>query len=312
MSRRTLVLYNMPMTILPLTLKTIDLEDRHILREFCKKFPPYNDFEFASLWTYNPENRNAYGIVNDNLVIKIQDFLTGEFFYSFLGTYRVKETIEILLSKCNEDGIKPQLRLIPEVNISHTPDIEKYFFIKEDPDSFDYVLSVEEVAILKGSKFHEKRNLVNSFKNLYPDHQVTRLNLDDEQIREHIKVMLRVWEMNKGKTSNETIMEFTAIERLIESAHIHDIICLGVYLNSKCIGFVTFHIVHDNYAILSFEKGDIRYKGIYEYLNHQAAIYLKSLGVTYINYEQDLGIPGLKKAKTLWRPVHFLKKYTIE
>jgi len=31
-----------------------------------------------------------------------------------------------------------------------------------------------------------------------------------------------------------------------------------------------------------------------------------------LNYQQDLGIEGLRKSKTAFRPVHFLKKYTVK
>jgi hypothetical protein len=39
---------------------------------------------------------------------------------------------------------------------------------------------------------------------------------------------------------------------------------------------------------------------------------LRALGCEFINFEQDMGIAGLKQAKRLWRPVKYLKKYTIK
>lgn len=293
-------------------LKKLELDDRHVLSQFTKQFPPYNDFEFLSLWLYNIENKNSFYSLNNNLVIKIQDFITGDFFYSFLGTNKVKKTITTLLAKSKEENLGNQLRLIPEINLQSSPELRDYFSIKEDTDSFDYILSVDEIANLKGNKYRSKRNLVNKFIQQYRTHYIKALDFHKEKTKQDIIELFFRWGQKKGKGRKETQIELTAIKKLIDFANMHNVLGLGVYFESKLIGFVSYHIAHNNYALLSFEKGDTSYKGIYEYLHHQAAKHLKILGAKYINYEQDLGIPGLKKAKTLWRPIFFLKKYTIE
>ncbi len=293
------------------TLKKLELNDRHIIGQFTKQFPPYNDFEFLSLWVYNVDNNNAVYILNDNLVIRIQDFVTGDYFYSFLGTNKLKRTVATLLAKSKEENLGNQLRLVPEVAIQSFPELEEHFLVKEDPDSFDYILSVDDIADLRGKRFHDKRNLVNNFKRLYQHHRIRQLDFDNDTTKKDILELFFRWEKQKGKSRNETRIELTAIKRLLDFANIHNVMGLGAYHDNKLIGFVTYHTVHDRYAILSFEKGDTSYRGIYEYLKHQAAKHLKSLDIKYINYEQDLGIPGLKRAKILWKPKFFLKKYTI-
>lgn len=292
-------------------LKKLEFEDRHFFAQFIKQFPPYNDFEFLSMWVYNIENKNGYYVLNDNLVIKIQDFVTGDLFYSFLGTNKVHETIKTLLARSKNEGLDNQLRLVPAINLQSSPDLENYFCIKEDPDSFDYILSVEEVADFKGKKYHNKRNLVNRFKKLCPEHRLESLDFTNEKTKKDIIELFYLWEQQKGKSRKETQIELTAIRRLLSFASIHKVMGLGVYCKDRLIGFVSYHIVHNSYALINFEKGDLSYCGISSYLHHEAAKHLKTLGINYINYEQDLGIPGLKKAKMLWRPVHFLKKYTI-
>lgn len=292
--------------------KIIALSDYEVIERFTKQFPPYNDFEFTSLWTYNTKKENTISILNDNLIIKIQDFITGEFFYSFLGINKTKETIKALFSKCKEEHMDISLKLVPEVNLQNTPHLDKYFSIKEDTDSFDYILSVDELADLKGNKYYDKRNLVNRFKKNYPQHSIMPLDLTDKKTQNEMKELFFLWAKLKGGNNEETKIEYIALEKLYDLISMLHIIGTGIYIQDKLIGFSTYHIVQDNYAIMSFEKGDLTYNGIYATLNHESAKRLKELGTKYINYEQDLGIPGLKKAKMLWRPVFFLKKYTIE
>jgi uncharacterized protein len=292
--------------------KKLEISDKNTIEVFTRSFQPYNDFELMSLWTYNKENRNAFSTLHDNLIVKIQDFITGKFFYSFIGTSNVRDVIAKLIQKSKEENLGSKLYLIPEISIKSSPNLEKYFSIKEDLDSFEYILSVDELAELKGNKYHDKRNMVNRFKKLYPDSFAKPFDLTQEKTRKDIEDLFLLWEENKEKNRIETEMELTAIKRMFDLVNTLSVTGTGIYLQDKLIGFSIYHLVGNNFAILSFEKSDTTYKGINEYVNYCAAKHLKTLGATYINYEQDLGLPGLRRAKTLWRPAFFLKKYTIE
>jgi hypothetical protein len=39
---------------------------------------------------------------------------------------------------------------------------------------------------------------------------------------------------------------------------------------------------------------------------------VRTTQIEYVNMEQDLGIPGLRRHKSLWRPTAYLRKYTIQ
>lgn len=294
------------------TFKKLELIDRDFIEGFTKQFPPYIDFEFIDLWIYNPGSDTTISLLNNNLVVKRQDYVTNDFFYSFLGYQNTKETIKKLLLISKKENLLPQLKHIPEINITLPSDSQEHFSIKEDPDNFDYILSVNELADLKGGKYYDKRNLVNRFKKLYPEHKIKCLNLTEDSVQQDIKELFYLWEKQKEKKRSETEIELIAVKKLFDLADICNISGLGVYHKNRLIGFTTYHRLQDTYAGMSLEKGDNRYQGIYAFLNHETAKLLKELGAQYLNYEQDLGIPGLKKAKQLWRPVFYLKKYIIE
>ncbi len=291
--------------------KKIELSDFHDIEILNNKFPPFNDFEFVSLWTYDEKKLNSISILNDNLVIKIQDFLTGNLFYSFLGCNNLINTVSTLIKKSKDEGLGNKLFLVPEVNFSKEGFLENQFLVQDDPNSFDYILSVDEIASLEGKKYYDKRNLINRFNRLYPNHNVKTLDINDEDVQKEIENLFYVWEEQKGRDRKETITELTAIKKLFELTNVLNIFSFGVYVDNKLVGFSTYHALQEKYALITFEKGDSSFEGIYAYLNHLTAKHLKDLGCEYINFEQDLGIPGLKKAKQLWRPVYYLKKYTI-
>jgi hypothetical protein len=60
-----------------------------------------------------------------------------------------------------------------------------------------------------------------------------------------------------------------------------------------------------------FEKGLPDCEGIYKAINAETASVLLH-DFTYINRESDLGIPGLREAKTRYHPDHMVEVYSIK
>ena len=53
------------------------------------------------------------------------------------------------------------------------------------------------------------------------------------------------------------------------------------------------------------------YKGVNAYLINELAKILYKKGIVYINWEQDLGILGLRENKESYLPTRYLKKYSL-
>ena len=64
--------------------------------------------------------------------------------------------------------------------------------------------------------------------------------------------------------------------------------------------------------MIHFIKADKQYEGIYTFLQSRVASEAYKQGYKYINLEQDLGIPGLKKNKLTWQPSKYLKKFIVK
>ena len=73
--------------------KALELSDREEIENITKQFPPYSDYHFPSMYIWDIHEPILLSVLNKNLVIRQSDCLTGEPFYSFIGTNSIEETI---------------------------------------------------------------------------------------------------------------------------------------------------------------------------------------------------------------------------
>ncbi len=290
--------------------KDLELNDKEEFEGYTKKFEPYSDFNFISLWVYNTEDDTKISSLNNNLVIRFRDYITNEPFYTFLGINQSPDTAKILLEFSEKEGLKSELKLLPEIcfsNLSEANGLQ----VTEDRDSFDYILSVEEIASLSGDKYHTHKNFVNQFHKNYVDYHISEIDLLDSLIQEKVLNVFYTWETRRNKNRNDTEHELKAIKKLLYDANYFDLISLGVYDKEEMVGFIISSLEQMDYAISHFTKADTDYSGVFYFLYHNLAKILLEKGYKYLNNEQDMGIPGLRKSKEQWNPTHYLKKYII-
>ena len=67
-------------------------------------------------------------------------------------------------------------------------------------------------------------------------------------------------------------------------------------------------ITHQTFCVHA-EKADVRYEGIFSVISQEFARRIPQQ-YDYINREEDLGIPGLRKSKMSYHPCHLLEKNT--
>jgi hypothetical protein len=173
--------------------------------------------------------------------------------------------------------------------------------ITEDRDNFDYLYLRSDLAELSGKRFHKKKNLVNAFKNAYPEHEARPLNA--EQIPQAIKILDR-WRQDKGEDRDYNSAR-EALD-LFGSLKLRGSI---FFVSGKPAGYCLGEsVARGRIFAVHFEKGIEEYKGIYQYINQAFAAGLPPF-FKQINREQDLGDEGLRQAKMTYRPSGFVEKY---
>lgn len=290
----------------------LSIDHKQILRNIVEAFPPYSDFNFVSLFTWDTDGDIALSSLNDNLVIRFSGYTDDDNFLSLLGNNKILETIDVLLEECEKLGLQPELKLIGESVIDAIPlNHRNKYHIEEDRDNHDYILSATNMSEI--SNFHpKKRTKYNHFMNNHGEHAVCKeLDLTSKKIQTDIEQLLKEWQHLRNKNDEDVRKEFEAIDRCLKHASDLNMLGYGTYVKDKLIAFTLFEVVHNKTAMLHFGKTHTEHIGANEHLQHRLAQYIASLGIELMNNEQDLGIEGLRKSKEASMPVNFLKKYTI-
>jgi len=290
--------------------KKLELTDKEEIEKINVKYPPYSDFNFVSMWSWDIKGEMRISQRYGNLVVRFTDYLTGEPFYSFLGNNKVNETTKELLELSKKEGLKLQLKLVPEDSLTGL-DPNK-FRAEEDRDHFDYLYSIPELKNLEGSKFVRKRNQVAIFLRSYPSAETKIIDLKDKNIQGDIINLSLEW--LKKKIELEGIFESheeVAISRLLLAINNCYLVGVGVFSNGKLIGFFINELTKSEYVVAHASKVNKSFVGINSFLMKKNAEVLFSFKKLIFNYEQDLGMENLRDAKTRFRPTQFLKKYKL-
>ena len=174
--------------------------------------------------------------------------------------------------------------------------------IEEDRDNFDYLYLREELATLKGRKFHKKRNFVNYFQQTF---EYSHIPLEASGIPLALKV-LKQWRKEHGGDN-----DYDAAKEALAKMELLGMNGYLTLIAGKPCGYTMGEeLAQGTMFVVHFEKATVKYRGIFQFINKAMAETLPQ-SIKYINREQDLGDSGLQQAKMTYRPVGFVEKYRI-
>ena len=288
--------------------KKLELSDKEEVEKFTSKFPPYSDFNFVSMWSWNIKGEMRLSKLNNNLVVQFTDYLTGYPFFSFLGNNMVNETAADLFKFLKKENSEQVLKLISE-EIGHNL-IKSNFNLVLDKDAYDYIYSVSHLANMNNWTKNSSGKNIRNFIKKCPNYVVKHCSIKETSKDEYV-AMFEKWAENKEIENYLKLNEYKALERIFEVKD-KNINIVSVYVDNLLVGFTIYQILSSNYAISHFAKADTTYhRAIGDILNWEEAKTLDARGVKYFNWEQDLGIPGLKKSKEKYKPSFLFKKFIV-
>ncbi len=297
-----------------LSLNEITIDKKELIEEFLKRRISLNsEFSFANLFMWRKSYDIRYVIIDDMLCIMPKHtggprsaiFPVG--FVDAKGNKRdVAHVIEKILEYFDNIGEVPLIRLYDEKTVKIlTEAFPGKFIITEDRDSFDYVYKVEELINLPGKRFHSKKNHVNRFKKLYPNYEYCKMTPQDKD--ECLK-LFDEWRDTKSLEGTGLEEEREAVCELLNNWTSLDIVGGCIKVCGKMVAFSLGERLLADTAVIHLEHADTNYEGAFAIMNREFLI--NEWGdCVYVNREEDMGIPGMRRAKESYRPAFMVKKY---
>lgn len=259
-----------------------------------------SELTFTNLYSW----RDTYHFAvtrHENFFIVFSDTLDMRRFLVPLGPGNPAKVMELILR--DSKGI---FMRVPESTVDFLRD-NPIFAVEFDRDNSDYLFMISDLVSLKGSKYDGKRNLIKNFKSRYT---YTYMPLSDDCATKCLEFEER-WCVIKNCDSVEGLkQERLAIKEM--AAHFKDFNLIGgaIVIEGKICAVAIAEILNPQTLVMHVLKADPNIPGLYQTIHNEFLAHI-TLPHTYVNFEQDLGIEGLRKAKASYHPCEIIKKYTI-
>ena len=288
----------MPLSFHPLSLES--QADYKRLFDLCPQSA--SDYSFVNIWAW----RDIYGLEwawTDQAVWIRQHHPTLEY-WAPVGPWSDMDWSSMLRSTL--DGRTAFTRIPEHLFQIWSEQFGSAVDLVPNRDHWDYIYSVEELINLKGNKYHKKKNLLRQFLRKY---DATYHHLDEEKIEKALTLQTEwcLWRDCEDSTTLEAENQ-AILNTFHDWRHLRDIFGGGLDVEGNMVAYSIAEPLDAQTLVIHFEKGCPGHKGVYQAINQ---MFLAQSGSSYafVNREQDLGDPGLRKAKESYHPVRYLKKF---
>ena len=179
---------------------------------------------------------------------------------------------------------------------------ENRFDLSESPDDADYVYRAADFIEYPGRALAKKRNQVRQFLAAQTPASVP---FDADQAEAALAV-LHDWMALKGKRPGEAD-EAACLEAIAHAARF----ALEGFVHvveGAPIGFLLGQELQPGVFVIRFAKGLDSHVGIYPFMfQHFCRTFARP--VRWLNFEQDLGLPGFRRSKQSYQPAELLPKW---
>lgn len=174
-------------------------------------------------------------------------------------------------------------------------------------DNAEYIYLSENLAYLKGRRYHSKRNHIARFKNKY---SYTTEFIGENNFSEALMVN-DMWCMEHGgHKGTGLVSENCAIRRAFRYYDELGFKGMILKIDGKPVAMTLGEPLGNDCFVVHFEKAINGIDGAYATINNFFSETLTDY--KYINREEDMGIEGLRKAKLSYKPEILLEKYIFQ
>ena len=279
-------------------LKPVTLEDREIFEGHLGRAAfGACEMNFANVFIWRGSEHPRWTLLNGNLCVLVEPDFEPPYFLPPAGGTDLERTVDACLD------------LVPR--ISRAPDefVQAHgapFRVEEDPDNFDYIYRVEDLAALRGKRYDGKRNRIRKFESTFA-HEYHALTPADVPgcVR-----LLEDWFEEKRNGDPYMQAEKLAIYEALEAFEPLGVKGGVVKVGGRVEAFTLGDRLTADTAVIPIEIANPGLVGLAQWINREF-VRREWPGFAFVNREQDMGVPGLRQAKSSYYPHRLLKKFNV-
>ncbi len=286
-------------------LRDLCVSDRALVLSYLEKYGKgLCEHSFVNLMVWRDFDRPMFGFVGKSLCVLIrpvdeQPFFLEPFSESFDGAaldYCLSSVGRMSrLSNCYAEQLSGRVRGLNSL-----------------PDHSDYVYSSAEMSELHGRKFDAKRNQIKRFTAWSGGFEYKPI---DKLFATKALEVFDEWTYAKLYHEDpEPMINFScqrlAIVRTFESFDELSILAGGLFVKGSLVGFVLGSAYSSEMAFMHFAYVRPNMNGAMQALFRESCRHTFK-GFRMVNFEQDLGLAGLRKMKLSYHPALIEQKHEI-
>ena len=172
-------------------------------------------------------------------------------------------------------------------------------------NQYDYIYRRTDLVTLHGRHLDAKRNHIHRFRAEHPDFEYRPLM---PEFFDECRRLTEIWReeknqnVNRNENKNEIIdAEHQVMETIFSNWDALGMIGGSIFVDGRMVAFTYGAAVTTDTFDVCVEKADRHVEGAFAIINQQFAEHLPEQYI-YLNREEDMGIPGLRKAKLSYHP----------
>ena len=170
-------------------------------------------------------------------------------------------------------------------------------------NQYDYIYRRTDLVTLHGRHLDAKRNHIHRFREEHPDFEYQPLM---PEFFDECRRLTEIWQKEKKQNANDNKNEIIDAEHQVMETIFSNWDALGmiggsIFVDGRMVAFTYGSAVTTDTFDVCVEKADRHVEGAFAIINQQFAEHLPEQYI-YLNREEDMGIPGLRKAKLSYHP----------
>ena len=266
-------------------------------------------FNFTNLYMWRKPYKTRWAEL-DGVLYMLADWNGATFALQPFGPDdKMQSAIKTLIDHFSANGMEFVISGVEQFfvdELNRYPDAD--FDIKKLDYNFDYVYLADDLINLSGRKYHSKKNHVNAFYKSYPFAEYVPITC---AIIPECREVLESWyELRSPDLPDDPFLddEHNAIIEVLNNFGDFNLKGGALKLDDKIIAFSFGEQLNEDTAVIHVEKADSSIRGAYAAIN-QAFAAAEWSKMKYINREEDMGLPNLRKAKESYKPVKLIEKF---